>query len=224
MRPDNSYLLRESASPLAVNKVLRNTYWLLSMTLLFSAITAYVAMISNVAPLNPLITFLGMMGLLFLTQALANTAWGLLSVFAFTGFMGYTLAPLLNFYLVNFTNGGQIIMTALGGTGIIFLALSAYVMQSRKDFSYMGGFLFVGLIVVLLATLASLFFSIPALQLFISAAMILIVSGLILFDTSNIIHGGQNNYILATIALYISMLNLFINLLHLLAVFSGRKE
>ena len=164
----------------------------------------------------------GVYGLMFLTQALRNSTLGIVSVFAFTGFMGYTLGPILNFYVANFSNGPQLIGTALGGTGIIFFALSSYALTTRKDFSYLGGFLFVGVMVALLAMIAGIFFQIPALQLVLSAAFILISSGLILFQTSAIIHSGETNYISATVSLFVSIYNLFVSLLNLLSAFSGR--
>jgi modulator of FtsH protease len=192
------------------------------MTFLFSAFTAYLAYASGARPMNPLLMIGGVYGLMFLTQALRNSAWGLLSTFAFTGFLGYTLGPLLSYYMIGFSNGGQLIGTALGGTGMIFFALSGYVLTTKKDFSFLGGFLFVGTMVVVLAMIAGIFFNTPALQLMISAAFILISSGLILFQTSEIIHGGETNYISATVGLYVSIYNLFVSLLNILGSFSGR--
>lgn len=213
---------RRSESVLSTHKVLRNTYMLLSMTFLFSAGTAYFAMVSGARPMNPFMMILGVYGLMFLTQYLRNSVWGLLSVFAFTGFMGYTLGPLLNFYMHGFSNGPQLVGTALGGTGMIFFALSAYVLTTKKDFSFLGGFLFVGVMLAFLAMIAGIFFNIPGLQLAISAAFILISSGLILFQTSEIIHGGETNYISATVGLFVSIYNLFVSLLNILSAFSGR--
>lgn len=214
--------IRESL--LATNKVLKNTYILLSLTLLFSAGTAAFAMATNAKPLNIFVWLIFAYGLIFLTSALSHSAWGLLATFAFTGFMGYTLGPILNHFLSAYTNGSAIVMTALGGTGLIFFALSGYVMVTRKDFSYLAGFLFIAAMVAMLAIVASLFFPIPALQLGISAAFMLIASGMILFETSQIIHGGERNYILATISLYVSIYNLFISLLQLLGSFAGNRE
>lgn len=210
-------------SVLATNKVLRNTYLLLGMTFLFSALTAYASVALGVRSINPLIFIVGAYGLMFLTNALKNSAWGIASVFAFTGFMGFALGPILNMFISHYSNGGQLIATALGGTGMIFFALSGYALTSRKDFSYLGGFLFVGVMVAFLAMVASIFFQIPALQLAISAAFVLISSGLILFQTSEIIHGGETNYISATVSLFVSIYNLFISLLNLLGAFSGRE-
>lgn len=221
-RNDVTVLSQRSETVLATNKVLRNTYLLLGMTFLFSALTAYASFAYAVKPLNPLLMIVGIYGLMFLTQALRNSPLGLVSVFAFTGFLGYTLGPILNFYIANFSNGPQLIGTALGATGMIFFALSGYALTTRKDFSYLGGFLFVGVMVALLAMIASIFFQIPALQLAISAAFVLISSGLILFQTSEIIHGGETNYISATVSLFVSIYNLFVSLLNLLSAFSGR--
>jgi len=208
-------------SVLETNRVLRNTYMLLSMTLLFSAAMAGLAVHYNWPPLGMLITLVGYFGLLFLTQWLSNSAWGLLSVFALTGFMGLTLGPIINLYLTNFTNGHQLVMLAMGGTGAIFLGLSGYVLTTRKDFSFMGGFLMVGILVAFLAGLGAAIFSIPALSLAVSAMFILLMSGMILYQTSEIIHGGETNYILATISLYVTIYNLFVSLLQLLGIFGG---
>lgn len=208
-------------SVLETNRVLRNTYMLLSMTLLFSAAMAGLAVHFNWPPLGMLITLVGYFGLLFLNQWLSNSAWGLLSVFALTGFMGLTLGPIINLYLTNFTNGHQLVMLAMGGTGAIFLGLSGYVLTTRKDFSFMGGFLMVGILVAFLAGLGAAIFSIPALSLAVSAMFILLMSGMILYQTSEIIHGGETNYILATISLYVTIYNLFVSLLQLLGIFGG---
>lgn len=221
-RNDVTILSQRNESVLATNKVLRNTYLLLSMTFLFSAFTAYLAYTYAVRPLNPLIMIVGVYGLMFLTQALRNSPLGLISAFAFTGFLGYTLGPILNFYVASFSNGGQLIGTALGGTGVVFFALSGYALATKKDFSFLSGFLFVGVMVAFLAMIAGIFFHIPGLQLAISAAFVLISSGLILFQTSEIIHGGETNYISATVGLFVSIYNLFISLLNLLGAFSGR--
>lgn len=213
---------RPRESVLATNKVLRNTYLLLGLTFLFSAFTAYASFAFHVKPLNPLLMIVGVYGLMFLTSALRNSPLGLLSVFAFTGFLGYTLGPILNLYIAHFSNGPQLISTALGGTGLIFFALSGYALTTRKDFSFLGGFLFIGVMVALLAMIANIFFQIPALNLVISAVFVLISSGLILFQTSEIVHGGETNYIMATVSLFVSIYNLFVSLLNLLGAFSGR--
>jgi modulator of FtsH protease len=208
------------ASALATNKVLRNTYSLLSMTLLFSAGTAGMSMALNLPHPGLLLTLAGYFGLLFATSKFRNSGLGLVSVFALTGFMGYTLGPILNAYL-SLANGGQIVMTAMGGTGVIFLGLSGYALASRKDFSFMGGFLMVGILVAFLGGLAAVFLEMPMLSLAVSAMFVLLMAGLILFETSNIIHGGETNYIMATVSLYVSIFNLFTSLLHLLGVMGG---
>ncbi|MGQ3892685.1 Bax inhibitor-1/YccA family protein [Legionella sp. CNM-4043-24] len=221
-RNDVTVLGQRSESALATNKVLRNTYMLLSMTFLFSALTAYASFAMQARPMNIFVMLIGVYGLMFLTQALRNSVWGIAAAFAFTGFLGYTLGPILNMYIANFSNGPQLIATALGGTGLIFFALSAYVLTTRKDFTFLGGFLFIASMVAVLAMIASIFFSIPALSLAISAAFVLISSGLILFQTSAIIQGGETNYIVATVSLFVSIYNLFLSLLNLLSAFSGR--
>ena len=207
-------------SALSTNKVLRNTYTLLSMTLLFSALCAGIAVVMNMPPMGIIITLVGYFGLLFLTTKLRNSAWGLVSVFALTGFMGLTLGPIISMYLT-IPNGDQIVMTAMGGTGIIFLGLSGYALTTRKDFSFMGGFLMVGILVAFLAGIASMFLSMPGLSLAVSAMFVLLMSGLILYQTSAIIHGGETNYIMATVTLYISIYNLFLSLLQLLGALGG---
>jgi len=204
-------------SVLSTNKVIRNTYTLLSVTLLFSALTAGIAVMTNMPFMNPIITLVGYFGLLFLTTRFRNSALGLLFVFALTGFMGLTLGPIISAYL-HLPNGGQIVMTAMGGTGVIFLGLSGYALTTRKDFSFIGGFLMVGILVAFLASIASLFLAMPGLSLAVSAMFILLMSGLILYQTSEIIHGGETNYIMATVTLYIAIYNLFLSLLQLLGV------
>ena len=215
-------LSQRDQSVLATNKVLRNTYLLLGMTFLFSALMAYVAVITHAKPMNPLLMIAGVYGLMFLTNALRNSSLGLVSVFAFTGFLGYTLGPILSFYLAKYSNGPQLIATAMGGTGMIFFALSGYALTTRKDFSFLSGFLFIASMVALLGMIAGIFFQIPAMQLMISAVFVLLSSGLILFQTSEIIHGGETNYISATVTLFVSIYNLFLSLLNLLGAFSGR--
>ncbi len=202
-------------SVLATNKVIRNTYTLLSMTLLFAAATAGVSVALNLPHPGLIITLIGYFGLLFATTKLRNSGWGIVSVFALTGFMGYTLGPIVSHYL-NLPNGTQTVMMAMAGTAAIFLGLSGYALTTRKDFSFMGGFLAVGVLVAFLAGLAAIFFQIPALSLTVSAAFVMLMSGLILFETSNIIHGGETNYIMATVSLFVSLFNLFTSLLHLL--------
>ena len=211
---------REQTSILASNKVIRSTYTLLSMTLLFSALTAGTSMALNLPHPGLLLTLGGYFGLLFATAKFRNSSLGLACVFALTGFMGYTLGPILNAYLA-LPNGGQVVMTAMGATGVIFLALSGYALTTRKDFSFMGGFLMVGIIVAFLAGLGAIFFEMPALSLTVSAMFVMLMAGLILYETSNIIHGGETNYIMATVTLYVAIFNLFTSLLHLLGFMNG---
>lgn len=212
-----------SESVLATNAVIKNTYTLLALSLAFSAAMAGVAMVTN-APSLGLITLVGYFGLLFFIQAFKNSALGIVGVFALTGFMGYTLGPMLNMYMHAFTNGYQLIVTALGGTAAIFFGLSAYALTTKKDFSYMAGFLGAGAMVLLLAIVVQIFFPMPMLQLALSAAFVLFSSGIILFETSQIIHGGERNYIMATVSLFVALYNLFISLLHLLAIFAGNRD
>ena len=204
---------REGA--LATNRVLRNTYSLLSMTLLFSAVTAGAAMALNLPHPGLVISLVVYFGLLFATAKFRNSGLGLVFVFALTGFMGYTLGPILSAYL-SLANGPQIVMTAMGGTGAIFLGLSGFALTSRKDFSFMGGFIMVGVLVAFLAGLAAVFLEMPGLSLAVSAMFVLLMAGVILFETSNIIRGGETNYIMATVSLYVAIFNLFSSLLHLL--------
>lgn len=221
MNPFNQSIQRSEESILATNKVLKNTYMLLSMTLLFSAACAGLSMALNLPHPGMIISLVGYFGLLFLTTKFRNSTAGIFCVFALTGFMGITLGPILNLYLNAFANGHQLIMTALGGTGVIFLGLSAYALTTRKDFSFMAGFLMTGVLVAFLAGIGAVIFSIPALALGVSAMFILLMSGMILYQTSEIIHGGETNYIMATVSLYISIYNLFMSLLHILGAMSN---
>lgn len=217
----NTAVSRPEASILATNKILKNTYMLLSMTLLFSALTAGLAMTLNLPHPGMIVSMIGYFGLLFLTTKFSNSSLGLVFVFALTGFMGLTLGPILSMYINAFSNGHELILTALGGTSVIFLGLSAYALTTRKDFSFMGGFLMVGILVAFLAGIGAVVFSMPALSLAVSAMFILLMSGMILFQTSAIVNGGESNYILATVSLYVSIYNLFLSLLQLLGVFGG---
>ena len=220
MNTTNTIRNRSQVSTLETNKVLRNTYALLSMTLMFSALTAGGSMALNLPHPGLLLTLVGYFGLLFLTTKFRDSGLGLVFVFALTGFMGYTLGPILNSYMA-LANGSQIVMTAMGGTGAIFLGLSGYALTSRKDFSFMGGFLIAGILVAFLAGLGAFIFEMPGLSLAVSSMFILLMAGLILYETSNIIHGGETNYIMATVTLYVSIFNLFTSLLHLLGFMSG---
>lgn len=207
-------------STVSTNKLIKNTYTLLSMTLLFSAAMAGMSIALNLPHPGIIITLVGYLGLLFLTYKLKNSAWGLLSVFALTGFMGITLGPIISHYL-SLPNGGQVVMSAMGATGALFLGLSAYALTTRKDFSFMGGFLFVGVMVAFLAGLGAIFFEMPMLALAVSGMFVLLASGLILYETSQLIHGGETNYIIATVSLYVSIYNLFASLLHIFGATSG---
>jgi modulator of FtsH protease len=221
MNQERIITARSQESVLETNKVLRNTYMLLSMTLLFSALMAGVSATLNLPHPGLIITLVGYFGLLFLTSKFQNSSLGLVFVFALTGFMGYTLGPIISSYLTMFSNGSELVMMAMGGTGVIFLGLSGYALTTRKDFSFMGASLMIGILVAFLAGLAAIFFNMPALSLGVSVMFILLMSGLILYETSNIIHGGETNYIMATVTLYVSIYNLFTSLLHLLGAFSG---
>ncbi len=208
--------IQQPVSAVAINKVLRNTYALLSMTLLFSAIMAGVSMAMNWPYPGVMIVLVGYFGLLFMTTKLRNSPWGILSVFALTGFMGATLGPIINFYLYRFGNGNEIVMMALGGTGVIFLAMSGLALTSKRDYSFLGKFLGIGILVAFLAAIGNLFFQLPALGLAVSSMFIMLMAGLILWQTQRIIRGGETNYIMATVTLFVSLFNLFTSLLHIL--------
>ena len=216
----NISLQASKSSAIEINKVLKNTYMLLSMTLVFSAVTAGISMAMNLPYGAGLIMTLVAFGLMFVVNKKADSASGIFWIFAFTGLMGASLGPILN-HFAGMPIGPALIMQALGGTALIFFALSGYALTSKKDFSFMGGFLMVGLMVAVVAMIANIFFQIPALSLALSAVIIMVMSGLILFDTSRIIHGGETNYIRATISLYLSIYYIFIHLLHLLGVTGG---
>jgi len=205
-------------SLLATHKVLRSTYMLLAATLLFSAATAGVAMAVNMPYLGILPTLGIYFGLLFLTSKFRNSAMGIVLVFALTGFLGLTLGPLLSVYLTAVPNGSELVMSSLGLTGLIFVGLSGYAITTRKDFSFLAGFVVVGFFAILGVIVLSLFMDLSAFQLAISAGVVVLMAGLILFQTSAIIHGGETNYIMATITLYVSIYNLFTNLLFLLGM------
>ena len=226
MKPAEAIVLTRDTGTIApllsANRVLRNTYWLLSLTLLFSAGAAAVTAALQLPHPGIVITLIGYFGLLFLTSRLRDSGWGLISVFGLTGFMGYTLGPIVSHYLA-MPNGHQVVAMAMGSTAAIFLGLSAYATASRKDFSFLGGFLMTGIIVAFLAGLAAIFFAVPALSLTVSAAFVLLMAGLILYQTSQIIHGGETNYVMATVTLFVSIFNLFTSLLHLLG-FTNSNE
>ena len=215
-----STMTRSEASVLSTNKVIRNTYMLLSLTLAFSALMAAISMSMGAPRLGIVVTLVGYFGLLFATSKFRNSGLGVLFVFALTGFMGFTLGPIISAYL-SLPNGSSIVMQAMAGTAAIFLGLSAYAVTTKKDFSFMGGFLMVGILVAFLAGLGAIFFQIPALSLTVSAAFVMLMSGLILYETSNIINGGETNYVMATVTLFVSIFNLFTSLLHLLGFMSN---
>lgn len=208
---------------LATNSVLRNTYMLLSLTLLFSAAVAGTAMALNAPHPGLIITLVGYFGLLFAVEKTKNSAMGLVSVFALTGFMGYTIGPILNLYINSFSNGTEIVMLALGGTGAIFLGMSAYALASGKRFNQWGGMLFMGILVAFVMSIIAVVFSIPALSMAVSALFVLLMSALIVYQTGEIVHGGETNYITATVTLFVTIYNLFLSLLQLLGVFVGEE-
>ena len=205
-----------------VARVLRNTYALLAMTLLFSAAVASAAVAYQWRAPGIMLTLVGYFGLLFAIHKFQNSAWALPAVFALTGFMGYTLGPLLT-HSFALPGGAQTVSMALAATGATFIGLSAYVLLTRRDFSFMGGFLFCGMVIALLAGIAAAVFDIAALELAVSAVVALLSAGLILFETSRIVNGGENNYVLATVGLYVSVFNLFTSLLSLFGI-GGSNE
>ncbi len=209
----------QEESLLSTHKVLRNTYFLLGLTMAFSAVVAYISMSLNLPYPNLIVLLVGFYGLLFVTNRLANSAWGILAAFAFTGFMGYTIGPILNMYVASGME--DLIMLAFAGTAIVFFACSAYVLTTKKDMSFLSTAIFSLFIVLLLGIVASFFFQIPALAVGISALFVVFSTMTILYETSNIIHGGETNYIRATVSIYVSIYNLFISLLRLLSIFSS---
>ena len=209
----------QQAEQLEVSKVLRNTYSLLALTLAFSGLMAFVAQQMRVGYPNIFVVLIGFYGLFFLTAKLRDSVWGLVSTFALTGFMGFILGPILNRYL-GMAGGAEVVSSAFAMTALVFGGLSAYVLISRKDMSFLSGFITAGFFVLLGAVVASLFFQISGLQLAISAGFVLFSSVCILFQTSAIIHGGERNYIMATISLYVSIYNLFISLLQIFGIMS----
>ena len=217
---------RAGASGIALDgdvaRVLRNTYALLAMTLLASAGTAALAMATSAPPLPWWMTLAGFFGLLLLVGAVRNSVWALPAVFALTGFMGFTLGPMLSAYLA-LPGGPALVTQAFAGTAAVFLALSGYVLTTRRDFSFLGGFVTAGMVVLLLAAVGALLFELPTLSLVVSAGAVLLMSALILYETSQIVNGGERNYVMATVALYVSIYNLFTSLLHLLGVFGSEE-
>lgn len=215
--------IAQQGSILETNKVIRNTYMLLSMTLFFSAIAAVTTMFMQVGQGTGLMLFIGGFLMTFVVRANARSSKGLVAVFIFAGLMGGALGPIISLYMQAYANGSAIVAQALGGTAFIFLSLSGYALTTGKNFNFLSGFLFTGMMVAMVAIIANIFLQIPAFSLAISAAVILIMSGLILFDTSRIINGGERNYIMATVSLYLSIFNIFIHLLSLLGALTGRN-
>ncbi|NLG74677.1 MAG: Bax inhibitor-1/YccA family protein [Xanthomonadaceae bacterium] len=206
-------------SALTTNKVLRNTYLLLGATLAFSAVMAGVSMALNLPPFG-LMTLLVYFGLLFAVHKTQNSGWGLVWTFALTGFLGLTLGPILELYLQALPNGSQLVMTALGTTAAAFLGLSAYAIKSERDFSFLGGFLMIGVIGAFVLGLIAYFFQLSTLSLVASGMFVIVSGGIMLWQTSHIVRGGETNYIMATITLYVSLYNMFLSLLHLLGAAS----
>ena len=212
-----------AAGIVSTNKVLSNTYWLLGLTLAFSALTAGIAVVVNMPPMIGLLCWGVGFIMLFVVNRLADSAKGLPAIFVFTGLMGASIGPMLSYYL-SMNNGPTMVLQALGGTALVFFSLSAYALNSKKDFSFLGGFLFAGLMIGLVAVLANIFLAIPALSLTLSVVFVMLMAGYILFDTSRIVNGGETNYIRATVQLYLNILILFQHLLHLIAVFTGGDD
>lgn len=205
-----------SESLISTHKVLRNTYMLLAMTLAFSAVVAFAAMTMNAPALPWWALLVGFYGLLFLTNATSNSGAGVLSVFALTGFLGYTLGPILNRYIG--AGLGDIVALAFGATALVFFACSAYVLTTKKDMSFLSGMMIALFVVLLVGIIANIFLSIPALGLALSSLFVIFSSGAILLATSNIIHGGETNYIRATVDLYVSIYNLFVSFLQIFGI------
>lgn len=224
MNFNQAAVARSAEGALATNKLIRNTYTLLAMTLLFSALMAGVSMYIEVGPMAYLLSLGGAMLLIWLVlPRTANSAAGLGVVFAITGLLGFGLGPVLTSYL-SLPNGAELVGTALGGTGVIFLGLSGYALTTRKDFSFLGGMLVAGMLTVLIAILANIFLAIPALSLTISAVVIMLMSGFILYDTGRMVNEPGTNYIMMTVSLYLSIFNIFIHLLNLLSAFAGGDD
>ncbi len=220
-----STVSRQSSSVFATNTVLRNTYLLLSLTLLFSALTAGIAMAENAGFMNIWLMLIVIIGFPFLLRSVQNSVWGLILTFAYTGFIGWMLGPILNMYIKEFTNGSQLIMMAAGSTGLIFLVLSALALNPNRNFASWGKFLFIGVIVAMIASLANIFFvKLPALQMAVSVAFAFISGGYIMYQTNAIVHGGERNYITATVVLYVSLINIFLTILQLLGMFGGNSR
>lgn len=223
MQRFNESVITRSSDSAFYSSVLRNTYLLLSLTLLFSSACAAYGMFNPAGFGVSIMVFIASFILLFVTSALRNSAWGILSVFAFTGCMGYSMGPLLNHFIRGYSNGEELILTALAGTGLSFFLTSAYVLVTKKDLSHWGKTLMVGLVICMVGMLANIFLKMPAMQLAISTGLTFISAMLMMYDTSRIIHGGETNYIMATISLFIDIQMMFQNLLMLLGAFNNRN-
>jgi len=229
MQPELRYPAQTTVLADAPNRVLRNTYMLLSLTMIPTVIGAIIgvntsfAWLAQYPILGPLGMLAVMIGCLFVVSALRNTVWGVVALLGFTFLMGWWLGPMLQ-YALNFRNGPQLIGLAAGATGVIFFGLASYVTVSKKDFSFLGKFLFVGLILLILGSIANLFFQVPAASLTISAVAVAIFAGYILYDVSDVVRGGETNYIMATLRIYIDIYNIFIHLLNLLLAFAGNRD
>ena len=222
----NPSTFRQNATTaLETNRVLRNTYLLLSLTLLFSALVSGIGVAYGAQSMNIFLALIVIIGFPFLPNAVRNSPWAIVLTFAYTGFIGWMIAPILNHYINNYSNGYQLIMMALGSTGLIFLILSAIAMNPKRDFSGWGKFLAIGIIVAFIASLVNIFFvHLPALQMAISVIFAFISGGYILYETNAIIHGGERNYVIATVVLYVSLVNIFLTLLQLLGMFAGNRN
>jgi len=218
MQSNSPVIERTRGQAIEINKVLKNTYMLLGATIGFSALVAYTAAVMNLPHPGLILTLVGFYGLLFVIHKTQNSASSLLWVFALTGFMGYTLGPIVGMLSVN---APQILVQALAGTGLIFFGLSAWVLTSKKDFSFLSGAIVAGFWVLILAVVASLLFNISGLSLAISAGFMIFSSMIILYQTSEIIRGGERNYVMATVTLFVSLYNIFLSLINLLMAFSG---
>ncbi|HWQ40134.1 MAG TPA: Bax inhibitor-1/YccA family protein [Burkholderiales bacterium] len=229
MQPEVQVMTQSAQLALAQNRVLRNTYMLLGLSMIPTVIGAIVGLNTNFAFLaqypimGPLLMFAVMIGAMFGIAALRNSVWGVVAMLAFTFLMGWWLGPILQ-YALNLSNGPQLVGMAAGATGLIFFALATYVTTTRKDFSFLGKFLFVGLILLIIGAIANLFFQVPAASLTISAVAVILFAGYMLYDVSAIVHGGETNYIMATLRVYIDIYNMFVHLLNLLLAFAGNRE
>ena len=221
---NSAWLSQSIPNTSEVSRVLRNTYFMLSLTLLCSAIFAGIAMSVGARSFNPFLFIIVALAFPFALQSLRNSVWGIALTFAYTAFMGWAIGPILNMYIHNFSNGPQLIMMALGGTGLIFLGLSAIALNPKRDFFKLAPFIFVGSIVALILMVVGIFVHVPALQITVSILFALVSGGFILFETNSIIHGGERNYLIATVTLYVSIINIFLTLLQLLSFFGGDRR